>query len=148
MKGWDAETLAKALESLGMVRLHTIDSKLRYERLEPFKAFEHRVNFNSLIPQLTEVRMKNAYIGKSLKTLALVIVSLALGACASPKPRGFELPPALSEVFRNGELKGLETATDGNLGIPNQNARVQHVCVSQPLYDLYGNYTRTAVRCF
>lgn len=82
---------------------------------------------------------------KKLLILAVIFVS---GCASEPKPKGFILPPALSETLRNGELKGLEESDSPFIGMPNQYNRVSHVCVSEPLYDLYGNYIRTAVRCF
>jgi len=79
----------------------------------------------------------------------LCLLACAFTACASPqRPRGYELPPALSEVFRGGQLKGLEQNDAQNLGMPGEYDRLQHVCVSTPMYDLYGRYYRTDVRCW
>lgn len=83
---------------------------------------------------------------KNLKLAILVLFALNASACAS-KPHGFALPVALSEVYRNGELKGLEHADGPDLGMPNQNDRVAHTCTSTPLYTLEGQYTRTVVNC-
>lgn len=85
-----------------------------------------------------------------MKRLILILVLINATACASapPQRRGFELPPALSEVFRGGQLKGLESSTDGDLGIPNQNDLVSRVCVSEPIFTINGEYVRTAVVCF
>lgn len=81
----------------------------------------------------------------------LIIVLITLAAvqvgCASKK-KGFELPPALSETFRGGQLKGLESATSAELGMPNQYDRVSHVCVSDPEYNLAGEYIGTSVKCW
>ncbi len=82
---------------------------------------------------------------KKLLILGLILIS---GCASTPPPRGFILPPALAETLRNGELKGLEQSDSPFIGMPNQYNRVSHVCVSEPLYDLDGNYIRTAVRCF
>lgn len=76
---------------------------------------------------------------------------LVLSACSSkpvPPPRGFQLPVALSEVFRGGALKGLEGAEGSDLGMPSQYDLVEHVCTSGPIYDIYGRYVRTDVRCW
>lgn len=92
--------------------------------------------------------MKN--VSKTIKTLAklsILTACLALSACAS-QPKGYVLPPALSEVYRNGQLKGLEQRDGPDLGMPNQNDRVTHVCRSQPIYSLEGYYIRTDVTCF
>jgi len=78
----------------------------------------------------------------------LIISLLLLSGCASEPKRGFELPIALSEVFRNGELKGLEATESADLGIPNQDARVSRVCASQPIYNMAGKYIRTSVKCW
>lgn len=80
--------------------------------------------------------------------LACLTISLFQTACASQKPRGFELPPALSETFRGGALKGLEAADSPELGMPNQYDRVSHTCVSTPVYRIDGIYLRTDVRCW
>jgi len=85
--------------------------------------------------------MKNQI--KLLMTLSLIFI---LGACSS-KPQGYEMPIAMSEVFRNGELKGLEYKDGPELGMPNQTDRVSHTCTSTPLYSLEGYYTRTVVHC-
>ena len=69
--------------------------------------------------------------------------------CSTPqKPKGFELPPALRETFRGGALKGLEEADSPELGMPNPYDRVSHVCTSTPIYNLWGQFVRTDVRCF
>ena len=83
--------------------------------------------------------MKNAIL--------LILVAVALTACSS-KPKGFELPIALSETMRGGALKGLEQADGPILGMPNQHDRVAHTCRSQPIYTLEGHYVRTDVRCW
>lgn len=80
--------------------------------------------------------------------ILLSLTFLVLSSCAHEPPRGFILPPALSEVFRQGQLKGLESNRDGNLGIPNQSAMVSHTCRSQPIWDLQGRYVRTDVSCY
>lgn len=87
---------------------------------------------------------------------ALVFVSL-LSACANlpperpevyEAPRGYRLPPALSEIYRNGELRGMEQNTSGVLGMPNDSDLVQRVCVSKPQFNLYGQYVTTLVNCW
>lgn len=84
-----------------------------------------------------------------MKRLIFILTALTLTACASkPKAEGFVLPVALSETFRGGSLKGLEHADSAELGMPNQYDRVEHTCTSMPVYDIYGRYTRTDVRCW
>jgi hypothetical protein len=142
LEGWSIIRLAKRLEELGYIRM--VDGT-RYHYLPSFEPYLDREHFNELMPTLLAKGDKMKQITKLLCVFAL----LGLGACSSPpKKQGFNLPPALSEVFRNGELKGLEANTDGDLGIPNQDALVQHVCISKPVFDLYGQYIRTAVKCF
>lgn len=86
---------------------------------------------------------------KALKLIVLIHAIFFLCSCAhEEKRRGFELPIAMSEVMRNGNLKGLEDNDTGDLGIPNQMDRVQHVCASQPIYSLSGEYLRTTVHCW
>ena len=84
---------------------------------------------------------------KQLQRLALTFLALNLAACASQPKRGFELPVALSEVYRGGQLKGLEYADGPDLGMPNQYDRVSHTCTSTPIYTLEGYYSRTVVHC-
>lgn len=81
--------------------------------------------------------------------IGFMVLTLALASgCAHDPPKGFILPPALSEVFRGGQMKGLEDATSADLGIPNQYDRVSHVCTSQPIFDLNGYYVKTSVVCY
>ncbi len=84
-----------------------------------------------------------------LITLIACILSLSNSGCGStPKQRGFELPAALSEVYRGGALKPLQEADGPLLGMPNQYDRVSHTCISTPVYNLAGYYVRTDVRCW
>lgn len=87
---------------------------------------------------------------KLARAFALVTcAALNLTGCVTQqRARGYELPPVLSEVFRGGQLKGLETNDGAVLGMPGDYDRVQHVCTSTPMYDLYGRYYRTDVRCW
>jgi hypothetical protein len=81
---------------------------------------------------------------------ALVLVLISIGCASAPpeKQRGYELPPALAEVFRNGELKGLQQDSSALLGMPNDSELVQRVCVSKPQFNLYGQYVTTYVKCW
>lgn len=79
--------------------------------------------------------------------IIIILLTCVLGACAS-KPLGFVLPPALSEVYRNGELKGHETNATGDLGVPNDTDLVARVCVSKPQFNMYGQYVTTIVKCW
>lgn len=88
-------------------------------------------------------------IACSISRIFVLIAAISTVACASaPKPQGFQLPPALSEVYRNGQLKGMETATTPELGIPNDTDLVSHSCSSVPQFNLYGQYVTTIVRCW
>lgn len=83
--------------------------------------------------------------------LLILTLSLFAVACSSTPvqpQRGFELPPALSEVYRGGTLTPMQQADSPVLGMPNQYDRVEHVCTSGPIYDVYGRYVRTDVRCW
>lgn len=87
---------------------------------------------------------------RNLKLITILGLSLLLNACATKivqKP-GFELPPALSESFRGGALKGLEHADSADLGMPSQYDLVSHVCTTEPIFDVWGRYVRTDVRCW
>lgn len=83
-----------------------------------------------------------------MKALTLIAIALSLSACATAKPKGFVLPPALSEVYRGGELAPMQNADAADLGMPNQYDRVGHVCVSEPIYNGDGYYLRTSVKCW
>ena len=84
-----------------------------------------------------------------MRLLILTILAGGLIGCASepPKPQGFALPPALREVFRGGQLKGLESATSPDLGMPNEFDMVSHTCTSTPVFNFIGQYWYTDVRC-
>lgn len=79
--------------------------------------------------------------------------------CSTPqKPRGFELPPALREVYRGGELAPMQNAESPELGlgqgvpqtgyVPTNYDLVSHTCHSYPIFDLNGDYVKTMTRCF
>jgi hypothetical protein len=81
--------------------------------------------------------------------MALITILITIGcAVEPPRPRGFTLPPALSEVFRGGELNGLQNADTPNLGMPNEDQLVSRTCRSQPIFNLDGYYLYTAVKCY
>lgn len=93
--------------------------------------------------------MRRIQLEDVLHIAVLAAIAVYMTGCGStPKPKGFEMPPALSEVYRNGQLKGLEQADSADLGMPNQYDRVSHTCVSTPIYNLAGYYVRTDVRCW
>lgn len=84
-----------------------------------------------------------------MRFLGLILIAMTLSACSTTKPKGYELPPVVREVFRGGELKGLENVSGEDPRLyPSQHDLVQQVCVSQPIFGLYGEYIRTAVRCW
>lgn len=84
----------------------------------------------------------------SIVSVILFLLSLMTVGCSSAPKKGFELPPALHEVFRGGELKGLENAETPDLGNPTLYSLQQHVCVSTPIFNIEGAYVRTDVRCY
>lgn len=87
-------------------------------------------------------------MSKFLRATVVFGLAIGLSACSSaPQRQGFNLPPALSEVYRNGELKGHETNLTGELGMPNDSDLVTRVCVSKPQFNLYGQYVGTIVKC-
>lgn len=79
----------------------------------------------------------------------LLIAMLALSACAS-RPVVYQVPDTLREVYRGGELRGLETPRDANNAelYPGQYDLTQHVCTSMPEWDNYGQYVRTITKCW
>jgi len=83
-----------------------------------------------------------------MRIIIILALALSLSACASKPQKGFEIPPALSEVLRNGQLAPLQAADSEILGMPTQNDRIAKVCRSQPIYTLEGYYLRTDVTCF
>lgn len=83
--------------------------------------------------------------------VAIVYFTFFATGCAStppPKPKGYELPPALREVFRGGELAPLQAADGPALGMPSPDDLVSHTCISNPIFDLNGRYLRTSVKCW
>ena len=96
--------------------------------------------------------MRNYLIG-----LAGILLLITTGCSTPPKPRGFELPPALREIYRGGELAPMQNAETPELGIRDQKPAgyvptnydlVSHTCTSAPIFDLDGNYVKTITRCF
>jgi len=87
----------------------------------------------------------------SLQSVQKIIATLAilgsLTACQT-RPIVYVPAPALREVFRGGEIKGLENNDRQWTGEVGDFDRVEHVCSSSPVYDLDGNYVRTSVRCW
>lgn len=80
------------------------------------------------------------------KILWLILLS---GCATQPPAQNVLYPaPALREVFRGGAIQGLEDNTGQYLGMPNQYDMVPHVCSSTPIYDMYGRYVKTSVRCW
>lgn len=89
--------------------------------------------------------------------LAGIVVSFSFGCTTPPKPRGFELPPALREVYRGGELTPMQNAESPDLGlppvrpanyVPSNYDLVPHTCHSYPIFGLHGEYIKTMTRCF
>lgn len=86
--------------------------------------------------------------GETKMKYLILVLMLLTSACATQQPKGYELPPALSEVFRSGQLKGLENSGAPVLGTPTRLNRVGMVCVQEPEYDMYGYYMFTSVTCY
>lgn len=85
--------------------------------------------------------------------IALLVFGLMnlLTGCASPQQTAqdrLQLPPALREVFRGGELTPLQDASGAELGMPSPYDLVSHTCVSTPIFGLDGRYVRTRVQCW
>jgi hypothetical protein len=150
-RGVTAQDLARELDRQGFIELVSEDRFIELPKLfDPKYKKDFWITVNGAKPikftqKGADIMQKS--IKKASKTVIFLILALSLTNCAS-KPKGFELPIALSETFRNGALKGLEAADSADLGMPNQNDRVSHVCTSQPIYSLEGYYIRTAVTCF
>jgi hypothetical protein len=83
-----------------------------------------------------------------LAAISILFATASLGCASIPPRRGFELPVALSEVYRNGALKPLQVADSPDLGMPIPTDRISHTCTSTPIYNLSGYYLRTDVRCY
>lgn len=83
------------------------------------------------------------------KLILWALLGIGLSACATgPQYKVMVPAPALREVFRGGEIQGLENNTGHYTGMPHQYDLVEHVCSSQPIYDVYGRYVRTSVKCW
>lgn len=84
---------------------------------------------------------------RHLILLVLVLIAGLQVGCATAKPKGYELPPALREVYRGGELKGLENRQP-DLNVPANYDLVQHTCTSAPIFNLDGSYSHTTTKCW
>jgi hypothetical protein len=71
--------------------------------------------------------------------IILFLIAVASIGCAS-QPKTVDYGGALPELYRAG--------TPQVEPYPNYYHRISHTCVSTPIYDLYGYYTRTDVRCW
>lgn len=93
--------------------------------------------------------MKKARIKNSILILVLIGASIAASlGCATKKPRIIVPAPALREVFRGGAIQGLEDNEGHFLGAPNEYDLVSHTCTSTPIFDIYGRYVKTSVKCW
>jgi hypothetical protein len=77
----------------------------------------------------------------------LLIALLGLTACAT-QPRILVPAPALREVFRGGQIQGLEDNSGQYIGAPGSYDQIEHTCTSYPAYDLNGRYIKTIVKCW
>ena len=68
---------------------------------------------------------------------ALLVVGMI--GCASPR-RYVEPYGGALEATLGGGIPRIESST-------NEYYMVSHTCVSSPIFDIYGDYVRTEVRC-
>jgi hypothetical protein len=75
-----------------------------------------------------------------MRTLTALLAALILSGCAStPRPPN-TYGGALPELYRAG--------TPTTEPYPAYYHRVSHSCTSTPIYDQFGYYVRTDVRCW
>lgn len=90
-----------------------------------------------------------------MKHLAFVLLALTLGACSTapnwPSQLEYEYLQYTIEFERQKhaeEMAKLETAQQlAPPEMPLSSLLVPRVCVSEPIYDVYGRYVRTSVQC-
>lgn len=147
------ESMAVFLHERGLIDL--LEGGTRYAENQTFRKFSHRSVFIKSFEKIKGFAIVNSPKPKGgfMKRLCLGFICLAslVGCASEPKYQGFDLPPALREVYRGGQLAPMQNATDGNLGIrgrPTKYDSVQHVCVSKPIYNIDGSYARTDTLCF
>lgn len=75
-----------------------------------------------------------------MKRIFLLILLLTLASACATKPQVNDYGGSLPEVYRAG--------TPLVEPYPNYYHRISHTCTSTPIYDLYGYYVRTDVRCW
>lgn len=75
-----------------------------------------------------------------MKKLFFVIIAGTLIGCQAKEKKTLDYGGALPEIYRAG--------TPLVEPYPNYYHRISHSCVSTPIYDLYGYYVRTDVRCW
>lgn len=85
---------------------------------------------------------------KRTKIGLLLALTILQGCATQPKNNVIVPAPALREVFRGGEIQGLEDNSGHYMGRPSDYDLVEHVCTSMPIYDSYGRYVRTSVKCW
>lgn len=85
-----------------------------------------------------------------MKYLLILATVLQVACATQPQPKGYELPPALSALFRGGQLRGLsDTQGQGAiLGNPQQISTQAMTCTATPIFGLDGEFNYTDVRCF
>lgn len=69
----------------------------------------------------------------------ILIVSMALIGCQTQPKQALDYGGALPELYR--------ADTPQAEPYPNYYHAVSHTCTSTPIYDAYGYYVRTDVRC-
>jgi hypothetical protein len=94
------------------------------------------------------MKQNNALTKKALSLLLLSGALQLVGCMSQPKAQVIVPAPALREVFRGGEIQGLQDNSGHYMGQPSDYDLVEHVCSSRPIYDMNGKYVRTSVKCW
>lgn len=66
--------------------------------------------------------------------------ALLVGCASTPQQKINDYGGALPELYRSG--------TPNVEPMPNYYHRISHTCSSTPIFDIYGYYVRTDVRCW
>lgn len=82
------------------------------------------------------------------QVLLVLFVIQSMGCSSTPRPIVVEPAPALREVFRGGEVQGLQNNAGHFMGRPKAYDLQTHVCRSEPIFNNKGQYLGTDVRCF
>lgn len=133
-KNMDLDTLVNYLVNENLITL--TQNGTRYSELT---SFEKSSDQNQVVRKILN----------NLKMVGTLVLVLCLGCSSAPKTYRIELPVALRETFRGGQVQGLESPTNAPNGLfPSAYDQTQHVCVSSPVYSLEGIVVRTDVSCW